>query len=71
MPLNGYHIELTGGDLVLTIEGSLVEKSTDLLRRSVVPLCGRKKAWGLELADTQSTLTQEEVERRLSKWTTR
>ncbi len=26
---------------------------------------------GVELADTQGTLTQEEVERRLSKWTTR
>jgi hypothetical protein len=26
---------------------------------------------GIELADTQVTLTQEEVERRLSKWTTR
>jgi hypothetical protein len=26
---------------------------------------------GLEPADTQGTLTQEEVERRLSKWTTR
>ena len=24
---------------------------------------------GLEVADTQGTLTQEEVERRLSKWT--
>ena len=26
---------------------------------------------GIELADAQGTLTQEEVERRLSKWTTR
>ena len=26
---------------------------------------------GIELANTQGTLTQEEVERRLSKWTTR
>lgn len=26
---------------------------------------------GADLADTQGTLTQEEVERRLSKWTTR
>jgi hypothetical protein len=26
---------------------------------------------GIELADTQGTLTQEEVEGRLSKWTTR
>lgn len=26
---------------------------------------------GIELADTQGSLTQEEVERRLSKWTTR
>jgi hypothetical protein len=26
---------------------------------------------GVELADTQGTLTQEEVERRLSKWTTK
>lgn len=26
---------------------------------------------GIELADTQGTLTQEEVERRLSKWTAR
>ena len=26
---------------------------------------------GIELADTQGALTQEEVERRLSKWTTR
>lgn len=25
---------------------------------------------GLEVADTQGTLTQEEVEQRLSKWTT-
>ena len=25
---------------------------------------------GIELADTQGALTQEEVERRLSKWTT-
>ncbi|MBI4965489.1 MAG: hypothetical protein HY913_19585 [Desulfomonile tiedjei] len=26
---------------------------------------------GVELADTQGTLTQEEVERRLNKWTTK
>ena len=26
---------------------------------------------GIELANTQGTLTQEEVERRLGKWTTR
>jgi len=26
---------------------------------------------GIELADTQGALTQEEVERQLSKWTTR
>ncbi len=26
---------------------------------------------GVELADTQGSLTQEEVERRLSKWTTK
>lgn len=32
VPLNGCHIELTGGYLVLTIEGSLVEKSTAYVR---------------------------------------